>query len=425
MRFNKLKTFCPLPFTHISSNQKGLGRICCDGYELLKEDKTGDNLTWKNSKSLYEYFNSKSYREVRLKMLKGEKVSHCKYCFQQEENGVQSIRNQFLKEYESEIDDMIRNTDKDGFISHPKITYIDMALGNHCNLKCRMCSPYSSYLISSDWKKMGISFSERTSQRIFEDRYFSYKSTFKMIREALPHVRNIFLTGGEPMLVKEHINILEMIVEEGHAGHIQLSYNSNQTFIPKKLVQIWKHFQKICFNCSVEAYGDLNNYIRYPSRWEKQVKNIYFLDNLANEGKNLELYIHTTLQAYNILKLPDLLDFLRFEKFKTLTRFPFFIWVKIPEWCSPSILPQKLRELASERILDNIYKNEDFFLNYNSSHENWTKRSIQSLKDFCKMITTVSDEDKLKDFVKMTKKHDLLRNQSVLKVLPELETLFV
>ena len=130
-----------------------------------------------------------------------------------------------------------------------------------------------------------------------------------MIREALPHVRAIFSAGGEPMLIKEHLKILEMIIEEGHADHILLRYNSNQTVIPKKIIRNFGNiFKKLFLIALLKPMGLLNDYIRYPSKWKNLEKNIYFLDNLSYESNNIEVYIHTTLQAYNVIKIPELLQ---------------------------------------------------------------------------------------------------------------------
>ena len=171
---------------------------------------------------------------------------------------------------------------------------------------------------------MGRVYDEKGVKKVLEDKWYASSNTFQMIREALPHVQAIFTTGGEPMLIEEHLRILEMIIEEGHAHHILLRYNSNQTVIPEAIVKLWKHFQKVAFNCSIEAFGALNNYIRYPSKWEKLEKNIYFLDQLSYKNKNIEIYIHSTLQAYNVIKIPELLSYLRHAHFKNLCRFPLF-----------------------------------------------------------------------------------------------------
>ena len=358
-------------------------------------------------------------------MLNGERPSHCVHCFNQEDHGVKSVRMQYIDNYQSDIEEMIESTNKDGSIDNPKVTYIDMSIGNKCNLKCRMCSPGVSYIIGKDWQKMGRVYDEANARRILEDKWYASSNTFHLLKEALPYIRIIFTAGGEPMLIKEHLKILEMIIEEGHAHHILLRYNSNQTVIPKEIVELWKHFQKVVFNCSIEAYGSANDYIRYPSKWENLEKNIYFLDNLSYEYKHIEVYIHTTLQAYNIVKIPELLNYLRCADFKSITRFPFFIWVKEPEWLSPSLFPKKMRYKITDRILESLNEQEDFFLNYNKLHSDWSRERIKILKEFCEMIKKDNSQEKHFDhFIKETKAHDSLRKQSVLDVFPELKEYF-
>jgi len=60
----KLKTFCSLPWNHLSANPSGIGRICCEGFEKLRDD-FGQKALWKNSASLYSYLNTKDYKEIR------------------------------------------------------------------------------------------------------------------------------------------------------------------------------------------------------------------------------------------------------------------------------------------------------------------------------------------------------------------------
>ena len=408
----RLKTFCPLPWNHISSGPEGIGRICCEGFEILKNDQGGQAL-WKQSKSLYSYFNTKDYKKIRLQMLKGKRPSHCFHCFNQEDHDVKSVRLDFIKQYQSDIKEMIDSTNKDGSVDKPKIAYIDMALGNKCNLKCRMCFPWNSYIIGKDWQKMG---------RVYDDT--GPKNILK-IEEALPYIQAIFTTGGEPMLIKEHLEFLEMIVEKGHANHILLRYNSNQTVIPKKIVELWKSFKTVTFNCSVEAYGKLNDYIRYPSKWEHLEKNMYFLDHLSHKYNHIEVYIHTTFQAYNVIRIPELLNYLRYANFTNLCRFPYFIYVKIPEWLSPSLFPRRIRYEITDKILESLNEHEDFFLNYDIDHRSWSRRRMQGLKEFCKMMRNDDTQEKyLGQFIEETKKHDSLRKQSVLDVLPELKEFF-
>ena len=420
----KLKTFCPLPWNHLSVGPEGKGRVCCDGYDFLKDDS--DNfLFWKEVKDIHSYFNSRDYKKIRQQMLKGERPAHCYHCFNQEDHGVKSIRLQYIDQYSKSIKKMIKSTNSDGSVIHPKIDYIDMALGNNCNLKCRMCSPWNSYIIGKDWEQLGIFYHKESAKKIFKDKWYSSPNTFKLLKQALPNVKAIFTTGGEPLIIKEHLQILEMIVEEGYADKILLRYNSNQTVIPNKIVEMWKLFKTVQFNCSVEAYGELNSYIRYPSQWKKQEENIYYLDQLALENKNIQVFIHTTLQAYNVLKLPQFLNFLRQADFKKLNRFPFFILVRKPEYLNPCIFPKDLRINISNNILNTIDKHERFFLNCNKDNLIWIKDRIKILREFCEMIKNDDTQEKnLSEFIIKTKQLDKIRNQSVLDVLPELKEYF-
>ena len=201
----KLKTFCPLLWNHISANSQGIGQICCEGGPETLKNNQGQKLLWKESSSLHSYFNSENHKVSRKRILKGERLKHCFKCFNQEDHGVKSPRMQYIDQYQSDLKEMINSTNDDGSINKPKIAYVDMALGNKCNLKCRMCNPWSSYIIGKDWKKMGRAYDDTGPKNILKDKWYASSNTLQMIKEALPYIQDIFTTGGEPMLIKEHL----------------------------------------------------------------------------------------------------------------------------------------------------------------------------------------------------------------------------
>ena len=424
--FKISSSFCVLPWIHLSCHSDGRGRVCCDGNESLKDDQ-GKHILWNNIPSLKSYMNLKDYRTMRLQMLAGERPSHCKPCFQKEDHGVKSPRLNANNQYKPFIntDDLLAQTKKDGRLANPKILYLDIPMGNQCNLRCRMCSPWSSYSIAKDWRKMGKKFDMEFFIKQYKNHWYETPSFLHFIKTVLPSIQTLFLTGGEPLLLKGHNSLLKMIKDEGHASHINLRYNSNYTIIPKDIENIWKGFKRIDFNCSIDAYGKANNYIRYPSKWEKQMKNIRYLDHLASCNNHINIFIHTTLQAYNIARLPQFLDTLRYTNFKRIHRLPFLLWVKSPKWLTPSVLPKEFRKKIVSRIETRLDHYENFFLNYNKNHTKWSKARINMFREFCHMIVnenSVSSDFDL--FIKETKNYDKLRNQSIVDYLPELATFF-
>ena len=424
-----LKTFCPLPWMHLSTRSDGVGRLCCKAHNFPLKNNKGQLVSWKRSHDVHSYFNSETYKKIRLQMLRGEWPSHCISCFDQEKNGGHSQRQAALNEYgtyKKIIDFLIENTHSDGSIDHFRFLYLDMTLGNQCNLKCRMCHPWSSYLIGQDWKQMGKVFGEEEVKKLLQDKWYSSPGFFRFIRSALPFASAINTTGGEPFLIKEHLQILEMVVEEGHADHILLRYNTNYTVIPDALVRFWKFFKRVEINCSVEAFGKLNDYIRYPSKWRKLEKNMYYLDDLAFHNPHIKIYIHTTLQVYNVLRIPEFLDWLRQVNFKAVYRVPHLDLVQDPKWLYPGVYPKSFRNEIANKILESVDQHEKFFLNYNQgAHRGYSKEKMKVLKKISEMIRRDSSQEKhFETFIKETKAHDALRNQSVIHVLPELKPFF-
>ena len=432
-KIKTLKTFCPLPWMHISINSSGKGRICSVSHKYLK-DVSNEPISYENFTNMSSYFNSKDYKKIRLQMLNSKRPFHCSYCFYQEDYGVKSIRQKLIDKYQSNINHLVSHTDKNGRINNPRILYLDMDLENKCNLKCRMCSPENSHSIGKDWLLMKKSPNKYNINSSLNSKWYMSSHFIDLMKTFLYSIKDIYIKGGEPMLIKEHFKILKIIIKEGHANHICLKYNSNCTTVPKNILNLWKHFKSIEFNCSLEGFGSLNDYIRYPSKWPKAEKNIYNLDEISNQNKNINVFIHTTFQAYNISRIPDLLLFLRLTHFKNIFRFPYFIWVKDPEWLSPMIYPHSFRNQIANKILKSLNHHEDFFLNYdkdskkNKLHKKWSHKRIKQLREFCKMIKGESSDQHhkkhFKRFIKETKAYDSLRNQSVFKVLPELRKIF-
>ena len=129
-------TFCALPWMHVATTPGGSFRICCSSdnsnNKILKDDGTPFKI-YKDSIS--DVLKSKTYSDIKRQMLAGEKPATCSRCFKQEEAGVESSRQVYNSIWGNKVNIEDENQ---------KILYLDLRLGNQCNLKCRMCNPYSS-----------------------------------------------------------------------------------------------------------------------------------------------------------------------------------------------------------------------------------------------------------------------------------------
>lgn len=135
-------TFCILPWLHLATRTWGGVIPCCVGKPL------GENL---NDTTFSEVWNSSAMRNLRKMMLKGAEPSICKRCYNEEKVGIISHRMKSHKLWKDYYvpNQILEKTDKTGGFNG-KAIYLDLRLGNKCNLECTMCAPPES----SRWENL-------------------------------------------------------------------------------------------------------------------------------------------------------------------------------------------------------------------------------------------------------------------------------
>ncbi len=145
----------------------------------------------------------------------------------------------------------------------------------------------------SDYKKLwGAKFRESSVQVSLHEEagrilpvpnlYSWYESStfWQQLQAVMPSIRQMYLVGGEPLLIEAHYDFLESCVKRGYAQNIKLEYNSNITAIPDKAWSLWKHFRLVQIGASIDGIGRVNDYIRHPSKWERVHENLMRLIGL-------------------------------------------------------------------------------------------------------------------------------------------------
>lgn len=414
------KGICPLPWLHFSVNTDTSIRVCCNtdhGGHI--RDENNNPIYLSNLASVDQAFNSPFMKRFRLSMANGERPTFCNNCYRIEDNGGVSLRNIYLKQYEESFHHLLEATGEDGTATN-EISFLDLSLSNHCNLKCRMCGPTSSYALHDDFESLKIHFSTEHTQRAHLD-WQDDRHLTMIFSKILPGLKEVLTTGGEPFLSRLHLKLLELAVQSGSSRNIVLRYHSNISILPPRLLELWSDFKAIEIHVSVEGYGDINDYIRFPLKWSVFRKNFECLIELK---KRLPLWleIHTCFQAYNILRLPEFLDFLINYR-ASLPAMPYFISLGNPSYLSASVLPSALKELAMEKIYSYLDRNishyDEHFGQFNRekieillSHFNSLNHSIE---------TEIQRHISWTKFMDYTSSFDRLRNQSILELLPEMK----
>jgi MoaA/NifB/PqqE/SkfB family radical SAM enzyme len=430
---NLSKTFCPLPWIHLATRPNGDVRVCCtanasgagliDKKEegLVKQDGAAMNL---QHHTIEEVWNSQQMKNTRLQMLRGEIPESCKKCFVEESNGIDSKRIWETKVWKERLDieSIVKQTKDDGSLP-VNIPYFDLRLGNLCQLKCIMCSPHDSSSWIKDWKQQypkykTIELKQDQAWDInFDYTWYKKGSFLETMRNQAESIKELYFAGGEPLLIPEHYNILEFMVESNNAKNCILRYNSNGLVISDKLLALWEKFKHVKFNFSVDAYGDKNDYIRYPSKWADVEKNLYLLDN---SSENVTVNLACAVQALNVLYLDELAQWKLDANFKKINLAPYgagiigLHLVYLPSYLNIRVLPNHVKTLAADKItkfIDTI-KTDEFVTN------SYGKQRWQGIVNY------MMEEDwsnKLKSMTQYLETCDLTRGTNFRKTFLELD----
>lgn len=377
-------TFCVLPWMHLATNASGNLRVCCNSTPGKNFIKKPDGSPYKLQKDdLQEAWNSEVYTTIRNQMLSGERPEMCQRCFREEDAGLKSARIAWNDKW----------TRDQEYTVTPKfdIRYVDLRLGNLCNLKCRMCNPYASNMWVKEWDLVSDALSDAEYERLSNMTWPEMEKTWENLFSIADTVEEIYLTGGEPTIIKEQHKLLDYFINRGTANKIRLKYNTNLTNVPQHLIEKWKQFKRVQLNCSIDAVGALDRYIRYPSNWgkiEENFENIRTLDNA-----NIE--IHCTVQMYNILRLHELIDWAEPYKHKI-----YFNILNHPEYLNIRVLPKALKEKVTKTL--STYTHLD---------------RVQGVIDY---MNSEDWNDKIQEFYNYTTALDNSRNESLASIVPEL-----
>jgi sulfatase maturation enzyme AslB (radical SAM superfamily) len=411
---NFKKTGCPLAWNHFSVSLDTSMRICCNthnGGRILNEKM--ERIPLSSLTTLDDYYNNSFYKELRLKMLNGERHQHCLNCFSVEDNGGQSLRQIYLNKYASDEKFRLQlsQTRSDGGIE-PQVTFMDFSLGNKCNLKCIMCNPHASSNLKNDFNQLGWSFDEIFYQNT-EEGWIDEDELLQKIKLCLPTVSEMLFTGGEPLISNLHFKILNSIISLGKSKDIVLRYHSNFTFLPQRLLDIWTEFRSVELHASIDGVGELNDYIRFGSDFKTIEQNIIRAANLSN----IHVEVHTCFEITSILGLPDLYAWLS-ELHPRISPMPYHIWVSQPQWLDVSHLPLEVKAIARKRIENSLEKSINIA---DESKVNWIQeKTNQVMALLNRMDINRQDENLWHEFKSRISSLESLRGNNLKKITPEL-----
>ena len=391
------KSFCAKLWTHLHLYSTGDVRACC----VMVGDKNVGNL---ETNSLKEIWNSPKMMQYRKDMLEGKKINACMKCWSKEEAGTVSYRMDYNSYYKDRLDKITANTDKNGFEHNFNIISWDIRFSNKCNFKCRMCNPGAS----SSWVQDAIKLTDNKEEikRLVTLENVEGKSSIDFLKENIEKVEYIYFAGGEPLLMDEHYEVLELLIKNNN--FCTIAYNTNLSTLKYKkwnVLDFWKKWpkEKLWVMPSIDEIGERAELIRKGTKWEEVENN---LKTLISHG--VQLQPHITTSCMSVGRLPEILQY--FFDNKILLNSRNYLNFTLGAVYIPNMHINVLTDEIKNQVIEKLNKfNKNFIVN-----------TEPKTGYILKLLKQPHKPEYARQFVDYTLKLDKIRGEDTFKTIPEL-----
>ena len=205
--------------------------------------------------------------------------------------------------------------------------------------------------------------------------------------------------------------MLEYLIEQGKSKNISLKLNTNMTNMQDTFLNMISQFKQVTFFASIDGFGTVQEYIRYPSKWEQIDKN---LSKLVEKTKdNIVIKVAPVIQSTNLGLITDLFEYL--EQFNRVHNKTVVAIHPINLYGPPQLdllyLPVNYKKTCWDRIVQWLEKSCNF-----QPLEFHTR--MNTIKNKC--LLEIEGKEQLDKFMEFNTIFDSHRSVSLQDINPEL-----
>jgi len=356
------RNFCPIPWAGFMYNFDGTVKNC------IRNPTTLGNL---KDNTIVEILQGERNCLTKHNMTYNKSGTGCNVCYdlEQDTNSFDIISDRVF--YLKELKDVNLNTYKS--IDAFNLSTIDIRWNNTCNLACVYCSPE----FSSRWTtELNTTFDAIPQYR--------FQQMKKYIFDRADQLKHVYLAGGEPLLMKENLELLNLLKTQNPT--VNLRVNTNLSKVDTKIFDLICEFPNVHWIVSVESMEQEYEYIRYGGSWAD------FLDNL-NQIQKLNHKISFNMLHF-LLNYNSIFDCIEFLQARGFHNNSFVVGALTqPDHLNIRNLPNEMLSLVKERLENLISQKPGFLL------ENGLKNVLQYIQspiekniDYCLMEIAKMDQ---------------------------------
>jgi MoaA/NifB/PqqE/SkfB family radical SAM enzyme len=280
------KSVCTLPWTGFELEPDGDVKNC-----IISKDVLGNI----NATNIKDILQGKKNTDLKQSMLKDQKPWNCEGCYLQEKNRSDlnsiSSRLYYLKEIGAKTDLNFYDNVKNFSLKH-----VDLRWTNSCNQACVYCNKN----FSSKW-------AQELNAKVKSNKE-ARENVKEFVFENIANLKNVYLAGGEPMLIKENYEFLKLLKEKNPNCSIRV--NTNLSTTRTGIFELLCSFENVHWTVSVETIENEYEYVRYHGSWKDFTENLDIIHKLKHKiSFNMLHFILNYKSIYNCI------DFLKAKGF--------------------------------------------------------------------------------------------------------------
>ena len=231
------KNFCAAPWSGLSLDPDGQAKLCCISQDRVPLQEFG------HAKSLSKFV------EIRQAFIDDQQHTNCSACWQRESVNTNWESRRSIYQY----DDFHHNLDS---AEDFQLEHLDLRWSNTCNLNCVYCGP----IFSSRWAEL-------------QGRKQSFRILPTVTDSDLTNLKILQMAGGEPLLIKENLDVLERLYKIN--SDVSIEVTTNLTMINNnRIYDSLKQFNNVTWIVSFESTEQRFEYIRNGAKWDEFYNNL-------------------------------------------------------------------------------------------------------------------------------------------------------
>jgi organic radical activating enzyme len=170
---------------------------------------------------------------------------------------------------------------------------VDLHWDNTCNFKCIYCNATQSSLIAQE---QGITI-DRSDNKNIDD-------IIARIEQNQYTMKEIYFSGGEPLLIKHNARLLKKLVNTDLP--IRINSNISQATDSNSVFVELKRFKNVLWTVSADCVGNKFNYVRHGGDWDQFLFNfktiktlshkirlnlVWFVGNVSDLGDTIKYFV--------------------------------------------------------------------------------------------------------------------------------------